>query len=108
MPVRQPSRFLVALALRSSEPVRAGTPRPEHQAATAPDLALLGRLQSWRRERARRDGVPAYVIAEDATLAAIAEAHPASIEALGHVRGIGPVRLERYGAEILALLARAE
>ncbi|MGO9178733.1 MAG: ATP-dependent helicase [Candidatus Limnocylindrales bacterium] len=105
---RQPSRFLVALALRSSEPVRPGVQRPEHQPATAPDLALLGRLQSWRRERAHRDGVPAYVVAEDATLAAIAESHPASIEALRHVRGIGPVRLERYGAEILTLTERAK
>ncbi len=104
---RQPSRFLVSLAVRSSQPVhRGGGPRADQASALVADPELLGRLQAWRRERARRDGVPAYVVAEDATLATIAEAQPRSIEALLGVRGIGRVRLERYGAEILTILER--
>jgi DNA helicase-2/ATP-dependent DNA helicase PcrA len=103
---RRPSRFLEALDPRSSRPLGMAAQRPATP-ATAPtgsDQVLLGRLQSWRRERARRDGVPAYVVAEDATLLAIAVARPSTIEQLGRVRGIGPVRLERHGAEILALV----
>jgi DNA helicase-2/ATP-dependent DNA helicase PcrA len=103
---RQPSRFLVSLAVRSSQPVRLRGRRVDQASAFVADPALLGRLQAWRRERAQRDGVPAYVVAEDATLAAIAEAQPRSVEALHGVRGIGPVRLERYGAEILTILER--
>ena len=87
---RQPSRFLVALALRSSEPVRASLQRPERQPATAADPVLLGRLQSWRRERARRDGVPAYVIAEDATLAAVARQGRARSRRCAASKGSGP------------------
>jgi DNA helicase-2/ATP-dependent DNA helicase PcrA len=92
MTARQPSRFLIA-----------APPSP-----TRADPVLLGRLQRWRRERARRDGVPAYVVAEDATLVTIAEARPRTIEALRRVRGIGPIRVERYGAEILAILEHPE
>jgi superfamily II DNA helicase RecQ len=58
------------------------------------------RLAEWRRDRARRDGVPAFVIAHDATLRAIAAAQPADETALSAIAGIGPVKVERYGAEI--------
>ena len=43
---------------------------------SAADEALLERLTSWRRERARADGVPAYVVADNKTLAAIAAQRP--------------------------------
>jgi DNA helicase-2/ATP-dependent DNA helicase PcrA len=51
--------------------------------------------------------VPAYVVAHDATLAAIAESRPATAAALRRVKGMGPAKLERYGAEILAVVAEA-
>jgi hypothetical protein len=46
--------------------------------------------------------VPAYVICHDATLAAIAEARPASGDELMQVNGMGPAKLQRYGLQILA------
>jgi superfamily II DNA helicase RecQ len=46
------------------------------------------------------------IIAEDALLAAIVEARPVSPAALRRVKGMGPKRLERYGEEILAIVAR--
>ncbi len=70
------------------------------------DRRCLEALQRWRRERAKADGVPAYVVAPDATLVAIAEARPRTEHALAGVRGIGPARLEQYGAEILEIVAR--
>jgi DNA helicase-2/ATP-dependent DNA helicase PcrA len=51
--------------------------------------------------------VPAYVVAPDTTLAAIAEAQPTSTAVLRRVKGMGPARLERYGSEILAIVGRA-
>jgi ATP-dependent DNA helicase RecQ len=68
------------------------------------DDGLLEALRRWRRERASEDGVPAYVVAHDTTLAEIAEARPRTLPALRRVRGMGPTKLERYGAEILAVL----
>jgi ATP-dependent DNA helicase RecQ len=79
-----------------------GTAGPRDESAW--DEHLLEALQLWRRERARTDGVPAYVVAHDATLVEIAADLPRSPTALGRVRGMGPVKVERYGPEILALV----
>ena len=67
--------------------------------------SLFEALRQWRLERAKRDGVPAYAIAHDETLNAIVETKPATVAALRRCRGIGPERLARYGAEILAVVA---
>jgi DNA helicase-2/ATP-dependent DNA helicase PcrA len=68
------------------------------------DPALLERLRAWRGERARRDGVPAYVVLHDKHLQAIAAARPTDARALARVEGMGPRRLELYADEILALV----
>ncbi|HUG30440.1 MAG TPA: ATP-dependent DNA helicase UvrD2 [Candidatus Limnocylindria bacterium] len=115
---RKPSRFLDAL-----EPARTGSRyqnpgaatrriaalEPLDAAASVDDAAerrLLEALQVWRRDRARADAVPAYVVAHDAMLFAIAEARPESITALARVKGIGPAKLDRYGSEILEIVTR--
>ena len=72
-------------------------------APAAADVACLDRLKSWRREEARVQGVPAYVILHDSTLAEIARRKPASLVELGAVGGIGAKKLERYGAALIAL-----
>ncbi len=68
------------------------------------DEAVFERLRAWRLERARSDSVPAYVVFTDATLEAIAARGPASLAELGTVSGVGSVKLDRYGADVLALL----
>jgi DNA helicase-2/ATP-dependent DNA helicase PcrA len=47
------------------------------------------------------------VIFHDATLAAVAEARPTDRDALMAVPGLGPIKVERYGEELLALVARS-
>jgi DNA helicase-2/ATP-dependent DNA helicase PcrA len=101
---RRPSRFLRALDGPRRPSVRVLPGAPIAPPAAAPD-AMLAALKTWRSERARADAVPAYVVAHDATLAAIAEARPASLAALRRVKGMGPAKLERYGIEILAVVA---
>jgi DNA helicase-2/ATP-dependent DNA helicase PcrA len=41
-------------------------------------------------------------------LIALAEARPTSLAALRRVKGMGPAKLEKYGAEILAVIEAAE
>lgn len=65
------------------------------------------RLRSWRSERAREDDVPAYVVAPNRLLAAIAEARPRDLDALAQVSGMGSKRVERYGEEIVEALEGA-
>ena len=70
--------------------------------------ALLEALRVWRREEARTQSVPAYVILHDATLAEIARCRPADDDALGQIPGIGARKLERYGPAVLALVEAAQ
>jgi superfamily II DNA helicase RecQ len=66
---------------------------------------LVAQLKTWRLERARSQGVPAFVVFNDRTLEAIVSARPSSPEGLLEVPGIGPAKLEAYGDDLLDLLA---
>ena len=61
-------------------------------------------LKAWRSEVAKAHDLPAYVIFHDATLAAIAQRHPQSLEDLQGISGIGAKKLEAYGAEVLRVI----
>ncbi len=69
------------------------------------DEQLFEALRSWRAERARNLGQPAYCVFTDATLTAIAEQRPESVAALVKIPGIGKAKLDKYGDEVLALVA---
>ncbi|HQS19746.1 MULTISPECIES: DNA helicase RecQ [unclassified Acidovorax] len=58
-------------------------------------------LKAWRAEVAREHNLPAYVIFHDATLAAIAERNPGTLDDLQGISGMGAKKLEAYGAEVL-------
>ncbi len=64
-------------------------------------------LRTWRSEMASHDAVPAYVILKDAELVGIAARDPSTLAELAKCRGIGQIRLERWGDEILAVLEAA-
>jgi ATP-dependent DNA helicase RecQ len=69
-------------------------------------LARFADLKAWRAEVAREHNLPAYVVFHDATLAEMARQCPDSLDALAGIGGVGAKKLERYGAELLRLLAR--
>ncbi len=69
--------------------------------------ARFERLRAVRLELARTQGVPAYVVLGDAGLAALARDLPRDEAGLLRVPGIGRVKVERYGAALLAALADA-
>ena len=71
------------------------------------DPAVLDALKAWRRLAAKAAGVPPYVIFHDTTLAAVAEARPASRDALLALPGLGPVKASRYGDDLLRVVAEA-
>ncbi|HWH36454.1 MAG TPA: ATP-dependent DNA helicase UvrD2 [Candidatus Limnocylindrales bacterium] len=100
---RRPSRFLAEIRPRTVRTLTSA--RAASRGGPPGDDALLEALREWRRERAKQDAVPAYVIAHDSTLAAIADDRPQSMAALRRVKGMGPLKLDRYGAEILAILS---
>jgi DNA helicase-2/ATP-dependent DNA helicase PcrA len=63
---------------------------------------------SGRPPEPEAQGVPAYVVFSDATLVGIADARPADRAALSRVSGVGPMKLDRYGESVLAVLAGDE
>jgi DNA helicase-2/ATP-dependent DNA helicase PcrA len=86
---------------------RAAAGRERVMVGASADPRVLAELVAWRKTLARASGVPAQVIFHDATLAAVAEARPVDREALMAVPGLGALKVERYGDELLALVARA-
>ncbi|WP_051208619.1 ATP-dependent DNA helicase UvrD2 [Propionicicella superfundia] len=69
------------------------------------DPATLDLLIEWRRQVAAEQSVPAYVVFTDATLIAAAEAEPGGPEDLLRIAGIGRTKLDRYGDDVLAIIA---
>jgi DNA helicase II / ATP-dependent DNA helicase PcrA len=109
---RKPSRFLDDLVPPGGSRVRpravaSGMTRVGRASLRA-DGPLAEQLRAWRRKRAEADGVPAYVVFNDRTLAALSERRPRSRGELLAVEGIGPSKLDRYGDELLALLTPAD
>ncbi|MBI8989624.1 ATP-dependent DNA helicase UvrD2 [Corynebacterium meridianum] len=68
------------------------------------DDGIFEQLRAWRAETAREDQVPAYIVFSDATLMAIAEAMPADERELLGVSGVGPVKVDKYGGQVLAII----
>ena len=68
------------------------------------DEALFDALRSWRSERAKGLGQPAFCVFTDATLTAIAEQRPQDVAALVSIPGIGQSKLDKFGDEVLDLV----
>jgi DNA helicase-2/ATP-dependent DNA helicase PcrA len=98
---RRASRFL---APPRADTPRANTARADAERPPAPG-GLAEQLRAWRSDRARRDGVPAYVVFPDRTLAALADQRPRTRDELRAVPGFGAKRVATYGEEVLAVLA---
>jgi ATP-dependent DNA helicase RecQ len=68
-------------------------------------LLRYSALKAWRAEVAQEHNLPAYVIFHDATLAAIAQRAPQSIDDLQGISGIGAKKLEAYANDVLRVVA---
>lgn len=70
------------------------------------DEAVYAALKRWRLDVSRAAGQPAFVVFTDATLMSIAEAMPANERELLGVSGVGPVKVDNYGAGVLEVLGQ--
>lgn len=102
----EPRFAQVRTALRSGRPsrrplatARPGWPEP------APEL--VASLDTWRRQTARGSGVPAQAILHDRTLEALASLRPSNTAELLKVPGMGPVKANRFGERLIAIVAPA-
>ena len=66
--------------------------------------SLFDDLRAERARIAKSQGVPPYVVFHDTTLRAMAEARPATLDAMADLPGIGKAKLDRYGEKFLAVI----
>ncbi len=103
-----PPPIVSAGRARGSKPASGRSPaktaKDSEQALTDDQEAVREALIEWRRERHKSDGVPAYVVFDNKTLTAIAVRQPTDLGELAEISGIGPVKLERYGDEVLGVV----
>jgi ATP-dependent DNA helicase RecQ len=91
---------------------RFGEPLPDGGAAAAQsgdrlgDGELMEYLREWRRDTAKEQGVPAFVVLHDSSLEEICRRRPRFFAELREVSGIGERKAELYGQKILAALER--
>jgi ATP-dependent DNA helicase RecQ len=95
-----------AAPLPRPRPARGTAPAPGVEAATqAGAEGPFEALRSWRTRQAKAQSLPPYVIFHDSVLREIAAVHPATLDELGRIKGVGTSKLERYGVQVLEVLA---
>jgi DNA helicase-2/ATP-dependent DNA helicase PcrA len=72
------------------------------------DEGLYERLRDWRAVQAERSGQPDFCVFTDKTLMAIAEAVPSTPAELARIPGVRARKLQRFGADVLAICAGQE
>jgi DNA topoisomerase-3 len=66
--------------------------------------ALLAKLKAWRLQEAQARKAPAFTIAGDRLLLAIAAAQPTSLEELERISGVGPKLVQKYGRTLIGIV----
>ena len=77
---------------------RPSSPVPAH------DSTLLELLKEWRRDLAKRNAVPAFMILSDASLIDLCIKQPIDRPGLRAVTGIGEMKADQFGPQILTVL----
>ena len=97
-----PVRLRESVSAAPQKRTRKSSAPPAAAANLGPDAQVrFINLKAWRAEVAREHNLPAYVIFHDATLAAIAERAPTSLDDLQGISGMGAKKLDAYGTEVL-------
>jgi Superfamily II DNA helicase len=109
--MRKAEGFSLMWPIMKKSPARAANTTRSTPTAQKPnkpiDVALTAKLQAWVLKTAKSQNVPSYQILPKATVEAIAAEHPTSFTELEAVKGMGPVKVQRYGREILDMIGAA-
>lgn len=65
------------------------------------DMGIFNLLRDWRSQRAKKDGMPPYILFTNQQLALIVKKRPQSLAELTQIDGIGNGKAQKYGQEIL-------
>jgi RecQ family ATP-dependent DNA helicase len=84
-------------------PRRAKAPAAPTVELSEADAPLFDQLKAWRLRAA--DGKPAFTVAHNTTLEAIAATRPADESSLAAIRGIGPSFIAKHAPEVLEIVS---
>ena len=68
------------------------------------EFAVFAKLRNLRKQIADREGVPAYALFTNEQLAAMVTRRVSTQTALRDIDGVGEARIQKYGADVLAIL----
>ena len=93
-------------SVKAIEAEKSGKKKVEIKDDTMDKSPLYAALSAWRLEKSKELGAPAYTVAANKTLKAIAQAQPVTLAELKDVKGMGVISVKRFGAEILDVVLR--
>mgnify|MGYP003379183196 FL=1 len=70
------------------------------------ELPVYKELRAYRYQMSRKEGIKPYYIYNDAQMKELIARMPGTKEELLNVQGFGPVKADKYGADVLAILER--
>lgn len=87
------------------KPARTQVQKDEEVYSNVGNPKLVKRLTKWRAAKAKEENLPAYTIIQQKSLLAIADKLPSDSKALMKIPGLGSVKVAKYGAEIMQIVA---
>jgi ATP-dependent DNA helicase RecQ len=107
--LRGEQRLMLRREAKKSASARgAGSAKTTRAARTAftraSDQRLWEDLRQRRLQLAKAQGVPPYVVFHDATLAAMVERRPQTLNELAQISGVGERKLVAYGEDFIAVI----
>ena len=76
----------------------------EEMVLTPKEMPLYLSLKKWRSDKAKKENVPPYVYFLNHQLVTIVRTRPKTLEDLKRVSGLGSVKVEKYGKDILEIV----
>jgi superfamily II DNA helicase RecQ len=67
------------------------------------DMSVFNLLREWRAKRAKKEGMPPYILFTNAQFAQMVKSRPQSLAELMKIDGVGQAKIDKYGEEILRI-----
>lgn len=101
---RRVTRWMPQVQVATTRTATSVSPTADPGVPPGAEDATRDRLRRWRTAVARAAAVPDSVVVEDTVLEELIRTAPRDIDELLQVRGVGPIRANRYGTDLLDLL----
>jgi ATP-dependent DNA helicase RecQ len=102
--LRAEERLMLRREIKPEKKTKKAAARARTAFTGETDSALWEALRARRLKLAKAQGVPPYVVFHDATLAAMAERRPRTLNEFAGISGVGERKLAAYGADFLEVI----